>query len=517
MVQVFQPRTGDEYIIFNVPSVGKPIFIGPLSELRSPGSAADRNKDFGYLDPGIVYDDAGNKTVDHVDLSGQVVLMCDSGMTYAAIQASAPRYLINKGFTLDCRRSTDNYFSQLSAAAFVGSTTTRILLGGNDDAKPAGSYVWTEINASYLDHTVYLTIDIEGETISNGQKTRMVCKNHAKIVFHPDFKHYDLIKSEEGNTIYDPNGTQRYHPESIYKYTTTNCLCTWWTFKGVPTSTPTNLHLSQHAVCLVDKQVQSVVDKYFWPKLCQTAVLSAQYVDCNMIAMINDLRNLRGDLTGILEQGKKVLFSDLATKAGRKEISSFYLGNKYGYQLTYSDAKSIGSAFERLRENLTRESKSVIKLRSTSKSHADGKIPVDITANYMARVSPFRDPLCDGIRGLYDWDLYPSLGNMWDLIPYSFVADWVVGVGDLLEDIDANVYMRYYEVKSITKSLKVQSGPIDASFILGDRRCSGMVGYKHYRRWGEFSFDPMPLSLDFHPGDLLGHWTEGIGLWISSH
>lgn len=42
--------------------------------------------------------------------------------------------------------------------------------------------------------------------------------------------------------------------------------------------------------------------------------------------------------------------------------------------------------------------------------------------------------------------LNPSLKNLWDLVPYSFVADWFVSIGDLADAIDYEAEMPTYDI-----------------------------------------------------------------------
>jgi hypothetical protein len=403
----------------------------------------------------------------------------------------------------------------MSGAAFVSGRPGTATLGSYYSSSSIYGPISFEVEWSFAGRTLSLAVTGESSMVSGGLTINSKTWSHTTISWDVNWTYATQYDSTPGTDVVYSDGRHTHQVEvknAIWQKT----YCDWMSYRGAPPTLLASITLNPALSTYLKQSIDSVTSVGdFWPTLCQQAILSAQYVDCNMIAMINDLRNLRSDLTGILENVKPTLLADIAKKDGWKQISSFFLGNKYGYQLTYSDATSIGEAMERLRQNLTREAKAILKLRSALETTIPGKVPITLKASYLARVSPNKDPLCAGIRSLYDWDIYPSLGNMWDLIPYSFVADWIVGVGDLLEDIDANAYMLYYYIKSITKSLKATTGPISASYALGNLCLAGSVSWSHYRRWGEFSFDPMPLSLDFHPEDLLGHWTEGTALWIN--
>lgn len=43
---------------------------------------------------------------------------------------------------------------------------------------------------------------------------------------------------------------------------------------------------------------------------------------------------------------------------------------------------------------------------------------------------------------------------MWDIIPFSFVADWFVGFEDYWRHIDVNLYQNFIDIKGVTYSRK---------------------------------------------------------------
>jgi len=58
--------------------------------------------------------------------------------------------------------------------------------------------------------------------------------------------------------------------------------------------------------------------------------------------------------------------------------------------------------------------------------------------------------------------LIPSLGNLWDLVPFSFVADWAFNIGDRLRDIDAQAFMLMLPVHFAVHSLTLTTGLTDS-------------------------------------------------------
>nr|WFS39161.1 MAG: putative maturation protein [StochSRVP_12 levi-like virus] len=518
MIKVISPQSGDEYFQIMIAQLSVPILVGPASAFKTFWS--NPPVDLGHLDQGPVVDEFGNKFVEHVDLSGELVML-GTDMSYKPTTAWPVCNLTGNGFTIGgYKRSSPTKHSSYRGCAFVDGSFGSAVLGGAESPdliKGWSGYSNYNLSWDVSGCTIDITVTGEGYQIntSKTQWVKSIVVSHTRLTLDLTKNVVYVLESRPGNmsTYYDGRVS---NVVEIPAWSSYSLNIDWLMYDGVsPTLTSTLGISSVFSVCMEDTLFKYFNTNPVWAELCQKAILSGQYVDCNMIAMINDLKNLRVDLTSILESAKKLPLTDLMTKKGWKEISSFFLGNNYGYQLTYSDAQSIGGALERLRQNIKRGQKEIQKLTSASKTTLSGRVPLTVDCHYTAKVGTSNDPLMQGIKGLFDWDLYPSLGNMWDLIPYSFCVDWVVGLGDLFETIDANAYMRYYQAKSIMKSTKISTGPVNNQQILGSLPgACGLVSYTHYRRWVEYSFDPMPLSVDFHPSELLGHWVEGASLII---
>lgn len=517
MIKIISPKTGDEFIQAAVSMLPVPIIIGPLSSFGSVEGTPP--VDLGYLEQGGVSDEFGNKFVEHVDLDGEIVLV-GTDMTYDPTIGWPVASLMGDGFRVWGRkRSSPTERTYINGCAFVDGTPGSASLGGQfTNAISPGSPGYSEFTVSWKNYgrTVDIRVQCVGYlNVSGSSWIKHQGVSHTRLIISAAGGTYQQLDSEPGTLTTYQDGRRDSRKEKVFCYSSI-MAADWLTYEGVSPTLNCALGISPGFSALMkDTYSKYLQTNDVWPELCQKAILSGQYVDCNMIAMINDLKNLRADLTDIMQSAKKLPKAQLATKQGWKDVSSFFLGNKYGYQLTYADACAIGESLERLRQDIKMGYREIKKLTSASTSTISGKIPFTIENHYTAKVGSSNDPLMMAIKGLYDWDLYPSLGNMWDLIPYSFCVDWIAGIGDLLEDIDANVYMRYYQARSIMKSTKITTGPVDNQQILGSiPGACGLVSYTYYRRWVEFSFDPMPLSVDFHPENLLGHWVEGASLII---
>lgn len=53
---------------------------------------------------------------------------------------------------------------------------------------------------------------------------------------------------------------------------------------------------------------------------------------------------------------------------------------------------------------------------------------------------------------LDDWDLAIDASNTWDMLPYTFVVDWFISIGDYLETCENREYLHNLDVLETTRS-----------------------------------------------------------------
>lgn len=256
-----------------------------------------------------------------------------------------------------------------------------------------------------------------------------------------------------------------------------------------------------------------------WSVMTQEAVESSHNWGNNMLALIRDITHLHSDVSSLAKtasdfgQSLASSFKGGSKAQAVKDGASLYLGNKYGYGLTVADCWSVGQTLNSLRKQPASMKYGVRKLRSR-KELSWNLTYGTWTVNYslLARVGECDSVLMDLIERALSWDIYPTLGNMWDFVPYSFVIDWLVDVGGVLESIDARVNTLYLPLKSLTKSEKITSPFISPTWCYG-QDASGSLELTYYRRWPQFEWDHIVPSLQ--PGSGLdGHFLESASLII---
>lgn len=149
-----------------------------------------------------------------------------------------------------------------------------------------------------------------------------------------------------------------------------------------------------------------------------------------------------------------------------KSLSDSWLAYRYSYGTTKMDAEEA-IKFMRRRRSLGDWTNLKVHGQS-SLTYKDSLI----TCRAVATVSPrFVDELGKAWRALYTYGLSPNFYVIWDMLPYSFVVDWILPIGDILSAWDAErEFKEYYDVRDVQFSLsyKVQNS-------LGDISC--------YSRW----------------------------------
>jgi hypothetical protein len=140
--------------------------------------------------------------------------------------------------------------------------------------------------------------------------------------------------------------------------------------------------------------------------------------------------------------------------------ASYWLSTQYGDKLSVSGLASLIKSIDKAFLTVPSAGHRPYIL---GKSRASGSTVVDLIpiswscATNLALKPKDYNTLMRLIRNLMSWDAYLTLQNVWDAIPLSFVVDWFVNVGDILNSIDRMVAARYYDVAATLNSVKSTS------------------------------------------------------------
>jgi hypothetical protein len=207
----------------------------------------------------------------------------------------------------------------------------------------------------------------------------------------------------------------------------------------VPQTTPSWNRLEYEALAadILFKNV-SVPDD-IKAECASTAVESLSAYDGNLIAFAKDLPEFGGSLKAILDLGRNY--------SSPKAWASAWLSGRFGDRLTISDSRELlGSMLERLKGGS-------YQLGRARRSWERGLLKYEYCQTLIAYNKSYSG-LMTAVKSLMDWDAWPTLENTWDMIPLSFVVDWFVSVGDLLNQIDLAVKTPYIRAASQYASLK---------------------------------------------------------------
>jgi len=186
----------------------------------------------------------------------------------------------------------------------------------------------------------------------------------------------------------------------------------------------------------------------------------------------NWLENL-SQVGGTLEVVAPLVMGWKAIRSGdfslaKRALASAYLSYKYVIAPGISDYHDVKSNFKTIVKGFTKyrfsnERRRGRYIMDRPACEALAKLTYTCTLNLQLKDSS----IAAVFNALEKLGLDPSSGNVWDLIPLSFVLDWFTGIGPHLHKLDAmqnNIVLR--NVRSRIESFKVQ-WPLTSNDLIG--------------------------------------------------
>lgn len=193
-----------------------------------------------------------------------------------------------------------------------------------------------------------------------------------------------------------------------------------------------------------------------------SAANSAKKFEGNMIAYVKEAVAIKESISGILKL--------LKGKPNKKTLASIWLSSRYGITLTIRDTNDLISSVKQ----------EIGELGKVYYTCRGGSLSDDVVAHAKLYYSPSQqNDMFSWIEKLYSWDLLPTLDNLWDLVPYSFVVDWFLNVSDILDGIDSWGYSSVMHVFSTCYSLKHTWQP---ELLWSTAKVVGNITATHYER-----------------------------------
>lgn len=218
----------------------------------------------------------------------------------------------------------------------------------------------------------------------------------------------------------------------------------------------------------------------------------------NMLAFLSELRNIR-----------QLIFK-LRNLRNLKTWANNYLAVEYGWLPTISDIKEILGAFERLKPHLDRNGFTTYHAGHED-SRSEGNISFKLEQRIKLAISDEDDAFEVLLTGWEMMGILPNLKTIWDLIPFSFVIDWFINVGETLEKFDAVERIARFNIRYVTMSRKettrkILTPSVESPYI-------GAIELVQYHRWVS---DQCPVPSSFAPqtSNPTSHWLDGAALYV---
>lgn len=186
-----------------------------------------------------------------------------------------------------------------------------------------------------------------------------------------------------------------------------------------------------------------------------------------------------------------------------KSLSSLYLSYRYGWKLTYQDTLSMIRELETLPARL----KKVLIGRAIT---SDG-----LNTYSMCTWADTSQKQLDLLRDLATkLDAVLSLENAWDLVPYSFVVDWLIPLGDSLNALDHFLTLEYEYPSCVQSKTWSYIDPMVPVSRYYPDEMNGSLTLKLYQR--RFSHELETPSFLPNLQSPLHHTVEGSALIVAN-
>lgn len=230
-----------------------------------------------------------------------------------------------------------------------------------------------------------------------------------------------------------------------------------------------------------------------------------------LLALVDVVKLLKSIRTLNAGSATSVLLKMLDLLADARLVYSFALAP------TYDDVRTI---VDRARAFRNRYSQSLLSEQTIHGKH-EQLIPstlegsfteTNLTVRSKLRVKLHADSLLT-ILPLRAAGLLPNLSTLWEVIPFSFVADWVFPIGTALEFADDSMLIQGFESSYTLHSVLLEwNVPDDTLSSIGAESVSACEEpYIQYRYFDRFILPNIPVVL---PSRILAsEFTPGIPSW----
>lgn len=231
------------------------------------------------------------------------------------------------------------------------------------------------------------------------------------------------------------------------------------------------------------------------------AVSKMDKTSSNMLEFISELRK-PAKLIPKLKNLKKL-----------KGWSEEYLRTQYGILPTISDLQNIIGMFRGAKPYFDKNGFSTYHAGRSYSLSKNGRSYAHSRQIKVATQSEENGVLAL-INRIDEFGFLPDAANLWDLVPFSFVLDWFVDVGSVLETLDMNSRIARLNIPYVTMSDKSE-----ISVVLKpspQNSYTGTLEVVSYQRWTTGRCPTPPLLLESDIATLpQNHWLEASALIVA--
>jgi hypothetical protein len=237
----------------------------------------------------------------------------------------------------------------------------------------------------------------------------------------------------------------------------------------------------------------------WWGDLAAVAADDAKTLNINTSVFLYQLKDLVGSIRD---------FRNALKRPSPKTWSKAYLAWQYGVASTARDAREALHALQKTLPSGRRYS--IVRSRGSLST-----VVLRPGFNFMSDIFAYKifyksDIYHEFEKTLRDWDLYLSSKNVWDLIPYSFVADWFLNLQQFTEFHDRQQYYETVDVLGVTKSRRTE---FQFSLTNSYWIATSDARYVGYKRMTQRRVDETFLL--FKSPQTFHNWAEGLSLILS--
>lgn len=246
---------------------------------------------------------------------------------------------------------------------------------------------------------------------------------------------------------------------------------------------------------------------------CASRVLAdTRPIDTNMWTLIPEICNVAKSVESFSSTLSRAI-----QKHSAKSFADLTLESEYGLRLTYSD---VVESVNRLQSRYTHAnglSRARSGVSQVVRPAYAGKPSWAMSANLKCWYHSTPDnPITGALYLLYGYRALPSFEDIWDMIPFSFVADWFFNLSEVLRVVDDRTWSQVLHTESVVTSTKLMCDiPYATLSYARDPDWWGQITLSYYSRIVGNVLPVPSFSSPLGSGPF-NHWVEGSALIIQA-